>query len=52
MADDPQYKEFLEVKIETIIGPKFYKKRSNLSEKDRDKVYSIEECGVDEWNGA
>ena len=42
----------LDEKIDTIIGPKFLKKRSNLSEKDRENSYSVEECGVDEWHGA
>ena len=41
-----------DTRVDQIIGNKFFKKRSNLGEKERESVYSVEECGIDEFSGA
>ena len=39
-------------KIEDVIGNKFLRKNSKLSEKDRESLYMVEECGLEEFTGA
>ena len=37
--------------LEDLIGRKLYKKKSTLSEKERETVYRVEECSPDEFLG-
>ena len=46
---EPNRVPVINTKIEDLLGNKFLKKKSNLSEKDRETRYAVEECDKTEF---
>ena len=39
-------------RVDQAVGERFLKKRSNLGEKERESVYAVEDCKIEEFSGA